>query len=196
VYGQVSYENAKQDIVSVGNDNFGRLLFSAEIGTDTVLTDHLVLGSGNDTVSGFATITGGRGNDTLTALKKAEGGNGDDTLIAENPGHTVRLLGESGNDTLVVRTAAEMTGGAGSDVFRFEEVARSTINDLGSSDKINLSVLIGDLSYTEARDGGYLKISYNKGYTIGLVDVDGGSDNFVELFNIKGVVADIGSYIL
>lgn len=196
LYGKVSYEKATQDI-----SNESGYLSSAQIGNDNVQTQHLILGSGNDTVSGYDVITGGAGNDRLSAYVKAEGGKGNDTLIADAVAGgedrvAIKLLGEDGNDTLIFRAKAEATGGAGADKFVFEAAVKATINDLGSTDRIDLSALLGDMSVSEARAGGYFTTSVSKGYTYGRFDADGGADGFTDLFTIKGVFSNIDQYII
>lgn len=189
---KVSYDSATVDIVvSRGTAS------SSEIGYDYVDTQNLTLGSGNDTAAGYNIINGGRGDDTLTPMKRAEGGRGNDTLIAEYVPETgrVKLLGQEGDDTFVIRANAELTGGAGSDLYIFESVGKTTINDLMSGDRIDLSTLLGDLSPTEARNEGFFSSSVSNGYTYGYIDLDGGGDNFVEVFALKGVIDPYGYLI-
>lgn len=119
------------------------------LGNDT-FAFHIVVGSGNDTVTGGSLsdiIEGGSGNDSLF------GANGNDVLIGQDGDDSMRggegndaLSGGTGNDKLFGNNGSDtlqgdigqdllnggagrdfMTGGSGSDIFQFSGFSDSAV---------------------------------------------------------------------
>lgn len=188
--GRISYEGATEGLTARGG-----FVTSVQAGVDEVYAREFIAGSGDDVIEGFARISGGKGNDILAPMERAEGGAGDDSLIASNPFARVELRGGAGDDSFYFWTDATVSGGAGTDRFVFQAVTQATINDLGANDRIDVSHIL-DMSITDAVENGYLQLSTSKGYTYGYIDIDGGADNLVELFAVKGVYANIADYLI
>jgi Ca2+-binding RTX toxin-like protein len=109
--------------VSLGTAVFGVTLndigyaSSKQIGTDVLIAfEHVIGGSGNDTISG---------NDLANDLR---GGAGDDTISGLRGND--RLYGDADNDRLVGGRGSDwMNGGPGGDTFVFQ-LAQSSANDV------------------------------------------------------------------
>ncbi|PVM87124.1 calcium-binding protein [Caulobacter endophyticus] len=187
--GKVSYEQAASPIVVTNNGVEG-----SQTGLDHVVAFELVGGSGDDVLSGFDRLVGGRGDDLLIAGHFASGGAGDDTLITDNSGARVRLLGDGGDDTFIIRHQVEATGGAGRDVFRFESDGWGMINDLSAGDRIDLTALFA--AKVERPWDGYLMAEISGGYTTLWFDPDGGGDAYASLITLKGVFTDLSDYLV
>jgi hypothetical protein len=188
-FGHVSYVRATQPIIVTDNGVWGE-----QIGLDQVVANQLQGGSGDDVLWGFDRLIGGAGNDTITAGHFASGGSGDDLLITDNSGARVRLLGDAGDDTFIIRYAAEVTGGTGHDTFRFEGDGWGTINDLSPGDRIDLTGLIAPS--VDNPWSGYLMTEISGGYTTLWFDPDGGGDAYASLIVLKGVFTNLGDYLL
>lgn len=187
--GHVSYARATQPIIVTDRGVWGE-----QIGLDQVVATQLQGGSGDDVLWGYDRLIGGAGNDTITASHFASGGVGDDLLITDNSGARVRLLGDAGDDTFIIRYAAEVTGGAGRDTFKFEGDGWGTINDLSPGDRIDLTGLIAPS--IDNPWNGYLMTEIAGGYTTLWFDPDGGGDAYASLITLKGVFTDLGDYLL
>ena len=188
-FGHVSYVRATHPIVVTE-----RGVWSQQTGLDWVVATQLQGGSGDDVLWGFDRLIGGAGDDTLTAGHFASGGAGDDLLITDNSGARVRLLGDEGDDTFIIRYAAEVTGGSGRDTFKFEGDGWGTINDLSPGDKIDLTDLISPA--VDNPWNGYLMTEISGGYTTLWFDPDGGGDAYAALITLKGVFTSLGDYLL
>jgi len=188
-FGHVSYVRATQPIIVTDKG-----VWSEQTGLDLVVATQLQGGSGDDVLWGFDRLIGGGGDDTLIAGHFASGGAGDDLLITDNSGSRVRLLGDEGDDTFIVRYAAELTGGSGRDTFVFEGDGWGTINDLSAGDQIDLTALISPA--VDNPWDGYLMTEIAGGYTTLWFDPDGGGDAYASLITLKGVFTNLGDYLL
>jgi hypothetical protein len=158
------------------------------IGTDSLGAIHeIVGGSGNDHIEGFARIQGGAGNDYLAPTSYAEGGAGNDTMVTSAE-RRVELRAEAGNDTLLLRHSAKVSGGSGSDHFTFAGGSGVTIGDFAAGDYLDLSA-ITDLTVAELFSTRTLQLRQDGGYTDLLFDSDGasGPNGAIELATLKGV---------
>jgi len=182
---------------SLTGSNYGDTIFdytNANYGSNTIIggsgNDHIVLAGTSASIA-----YGGAGNDTMvasgSALDQLFGNDGNDALLALHTG--AYLSGGAGNDILVnaaLGTSADkavvMAGGSGADSFivagtsnSLEGVSNTTISDLGTGDKIDLSFLetsSGTTSLVSGNLAGKASIS-TSGTTVNLSGFDSSSSN-------------------
>ncbi len=120
--------------MSTGLTNFGGELY--------VNFENVVMGAGNDTVTGNSSanlINGGAGNDQLF------GGDGNDTLVGGTGTDTLR--GGNGNDTLTSDgDGGQYFGDAGNDLM-FSGLGTETMDGGTGTDTINHSAWSGDYAF-------------------------------------------------
>jgi hypothetical protein len=199
---RVSYRDATGDLVIDPNIGFPGpgpridntvVVMGAGVGFDQINTLEVVGGSGDDNIRGIVRIQGGAGDDYLypwdqfgqfpDARLYAEGGAGNDTLAADIFGAEMR--GGAGDDLFFLDGECEVSGGPGNDRFVWGSVRPTTVVDLSSDDLLDLSRFASGTG-EELIDQGYLKVSYDRGYTILSFDLDGGGDEFELLARLKG----------
>jgi len=192
--GRISYASALEGLTTATSRSGERSVYSAATGRDVVDTRELVGGAGDDVLSGFERLSGGGGDDVLTAGSYAAGGRGDDTLIADSKTKVV-LLGEAGDDTFILRSSAEATGGAGADRYVFETGGFARINDLGAGDLLDFSGLF-QAPVGDPIGEGYIRLAKVGGYTTVSLDLDGGGDGFVAVAALKAAPSGLSDYWL
>jgi hypothetical protein len=192
--GRVSYEAAVGGLTSITSRSGEHVIYSAATGRDLVTTRELIGGAGDDVLSGFERLVGGGGDDILTPDAYAAGGRGDDTLIASSKSRAV-LLGEAGDDTFILRSWAEVTGGAGADHYVFEAGGFARINDLGGDDRLDFSALVHAPVENPIAEG-FIRLETAGGYTSVFLDADGGADEFVAVALIKAAPSGLSDYWL
>ena len=146
---------------------------------------HLLLGSGNDAVTGGSDndyLDGGAGNDTLA------GGGGNDVLIGgvgndviEGGSGTDTIEGDAGNDVILDTDGGAAYGGGGDDRFYIHDTNNNATIDGGSG--TDTAWIVGDGSYSEngvrLAAGGYLRYSANNTLvTDYLVDLASGAEDY------------------
>lgn len=178
-----------QILGTTGNDVIGALgadTMSGGLGNDTYVVEDPrdmvveVLGGGTDTVyttlSAY-TLPNQVENLVLNGTSAQSGtGNGLNNVMSSNGIRSV-LDGAAGNDTLVSYSGLEtLTGGAGSDVFKFERITGnvSTITDyVRGQDKLNLHDVLGAYHGTNPATDHWMSFVNGTAGTTVYVDPDG-----------------------
>lgn len=122
---------------------------------------------------------------------------GDDVLDGRpNPGRD-HLLGDKGNDVLIMDGNDEASGQGGDTLFVLTQADGNSafITDFGwgDHDRIDVWKPLNDHglafdSFTQARDAGALGVSYQYGYTKLAFDLDGDHVAEHEIAHIKGII--------
>lgn len=122
---------------------------------------------------------------------------GDDVLDGtRNPGRD-HLLGDKGNDVLIMDGNDEASGQGGDTLFVLTQADGNSafITDFGSGDhdRIDIWKPLNDHglafdSFTQARDAGAVGVNYQYGYTKLTFDLDGDHVAEHEIAHIKGII--------
>ncbi len=130
---------AGDDMLNGGND-IDRLIEASD--TNWTLSDLVLSGLGNDSLSGFeqVSLTGGLGNNTINATAYTgnatlDGAAGADTILGGTGASS--LLGNAGNDSLVGNTGNDtLLGGSDTDVLDGGDGNDSLDGGVGNNDRV------------------------------------------------------------
>ncbi len=211
IFSTVLTGNSSSEILSGG---FGGDFIYGEGGNDTIDGgggfNLLSGGNGNDSVTGVGTLFGDAGNDEISGSGELYGGTGDDDISGsgslfggagndEISGSGI-LDGGAGNDEILsLGNGNTLTGGSGSDVFRFLQpnpgddnfVTITDFSTLADSIRVDLSGFLSPFITIEDSTGGLeINIVTRLSILSGNNDPDG-----VTTIKLEGISASSINYL-